>query len=129
MSSDPTTPHPGERRHPGPRPQATGRDLAWAALAAGIAVVTVLQVIALGAALLQAEVEPTLGRLLLAFVITVVWWLTIYWLVLGAWRRSVWGCPFPHAGDDGFDGIMRCPRHGDAARRPRNRDDDAPARN
>jgi hypothetical protein len=39
----------------------------------------------------------------------VVWFLTIYWLVAGAWRRSVWGCPFEHTEDAHFD--RRCQRH------------------
>lgn len=125
MSDDPVTPRPGEPRHPGPRPHATWRDLVWAALAVAIAVVTVVQVVGLGAALLRSELEPTIGGVLLGFAITVVWWLTIHWLVLGAWRRSVWGCPFPHTPDDGLDGVMRCPRHGDLTAPHPHRDDDA----
>jgi hypothetical protein len=49
------------------------------------------------------------GGLFLGFVVTVVWLLTVYWLVMGAWRRSVWGCPFDH--DAGATDDRRCVRH------------------
>ncbi len=112
-------PTPGDPRHPGPRPAATWRDLAWGTLAGTIATITLVQVIGLTVTLLRSGVQPTVGGVLLGFVITVVWWLTIHWLVLGAWRRSVWGCPFPHAGDDLGDAAATCPRHGRvSAQRP-----------
>ena len=105
-------PSPGDPRHSGPRPAGTWRDLAWATLAVAIATITIVQVVGLVVTLLRLEVEPTAGGIVLGFVITVAWWLTIHWLVLGAWRRSVWGCPFPHAGDDLTDPSAACPRHG-----------------
>ena len=105
-------PTPGDPRHPGPRPAATWRDLAWATLAVAIATITIIQVIGLTVALLRLDVQPTAGGIVLGFVVTVVWWLTIHWLVLGAWRRSVWGCPFAHTGDDLGDPAVTCPRHG-----------------
>jgi hypothetical protein len=63
------------------------------------------------------ETAPTGGALFLGFLITVVWLLTIFWLVMGAWRRTVWGCPFEH--DEEAAAARRCPRH---AAPPRRRD-------
>jgi hypothetical protein len=102
-------PAPGDPRDTGPRPHATPRDLAWAALAAVIAGATVLQLIGLVLAVTRPGLEPSGVGLFLGFLVTVVWLSTIYWVVMGAWRRSVWGCPFHHdtAGRD----ARRCPRH------------------
>jgi hypothetical protein len=82
----------------------------WVGLAAVLALVTVVQLVALVRALVGDDV-PTLGGggLLLGFLVTVVWLLTIAWVVLGAWRRSVWGCPFSH--DAAAPEARRCPRH------------------
>ncbi len=102
-------PVPGEPRDPGPRPNATPRDLAWASLAVVIGGATGLQLIGLVLAVSRPGLEPGGGGLLLAFLVTVVWLLTIYWLVMGAWRRSVWGCPFHH--DVAVMDGRRCPRH------------------
>jgi hypothetical protein len=104
-----SAPQPGDPRDPGPRPRATGRDLVWGLLAAGVAVLTAAQLGALFVALLRLETRPTTGGFVLGFLITVVWLLTIWWLVAGAWRRTVWGCPFHHtsAGAD----ARRCTRH------------------
>ena len=102
-------PRPGDPRHDGPRPEATWRDLFWASLAFGLGAGTLVQFVVLGARLLQLQVRPSVGGVLLGFLITVAWLLTIYWLALGAWRRSIWGCPFRHT-EDGYVGA-RCPRH------------------
>jgi hypothetical protein len=113
-------PMPGDRRDVGPRPNATPRDLAWACLAGSVAGVTVFQLIGLVLAVSRPGLDPDRGGLFLAFLVTVVWLVSIYWVVMGAWRRSVWGCPFHH--DVTRRGGRRCPRHlqvPDASRPPR----------
>jgi hypothetical protein len=72
--------------------------------------VTAVQLVALVRALVGDEL-PALGGggLLLGFAVTVVWLLTIAWFTLGAWRRTVWGCPFAHAHD--APAARRCIRH------------------
>lgn len=102
-------PVPGDPRDPGPRPHATGADVFWGLLAAAIGTLTGVQFIGLAVRLGGLPERPSLGGLILGFTITVVWLLTIYWLTMGAWRRSVWGCPFDHR----RDGVAtrRCVRH------------------
>ena len=103
-------PRPGDPRSAGPRPRGTFRDGAWLALTSTLIVVTVLQVIRLVWTLLTSDqVQVSGGRAFIGFVITVVWLLTIFWLTAGAWRRSVWGCPFEHTTDAHYD--RRCRRH------------------
>jgi hypothetical protein len=103
-------PRPGDPRSTGPRPRAGLRDVVWLTLAIGLATLTVWQV---GRLAVVAATDPKLqvsgAGLVLAFAITVVWLLTVYWLVMGAWRRSVWGCPFEHGAD--ATTTHRCPRH------------------
>jgi hypothetical protein len=72
-------------------------------------VVTVVQLVGLAVAAAHLQPAPSTGGLVLGFLVTVVWLLTIYWLVMGAWRRSVWGCPFDHRHDAAP--ARRCPRH------------------
>jgi hypothetical protein len=111
-STDPRTgqqPAPGDPRDRGPRPHATGPDVFWGLLAAAIGGLTAVQFIGLAVALSRLPERPSTGGLLLGFVITVVWLLTVYWLTMGAWRRSVWGCPFHHRHDGPPAG--RCVRH------------------
>ena len=117
-----TPPAPGDPRSTGPRPAAGAKDVAWLGLAVGLVVITMVQ---LGAVVVRAttdpNVAPTTGTLLLAFVVTVVWLLTVYWLAVGSWRRTVWGCPFDHT--EAAPGPRRCERHGlltddDLAARP-----------
>lgn len=55
------------------------------------------------------DIRITTGGAVLGFLITVMWFLTIYWLAAGAWRRSVWGCPFEHTEDT--PDARRCQRH------------------
>ena len=114
-------PAPGDPRDPGPRPRPTVRDLAWGTLTGGLVAVTAVQFVVLTVALLRLEVRPSTGGLFVGFLITVVWLLTIHWLALGAWRRSVWGCPFHHT-TRGAD-ARRCVRH---ALVPHDDDRDAP---
>lgn len=111
MSEPPTDPPaPGDPRSAGPRPAAGPRDLAWAALAVLLVAVTALQLARLA---YRAATDPDVvaggGALLLAFVVTVVWLLTIYWLSAGSWRRTVWGCPFEHRRR--APSARRCERH------------------
>jgi hypothetical protein len=122
-----TPPAPGDPRSSGPRPPARAKDVAWLGLAVVLVGLTVVQLglLAIRAAT-DPDVAPTTGTLLLAFVVTVVWLLTVYWLAVGSWRRTVWGCPFDHAA--AAPATRRCQRHGllgdaDLAARPR---DDAP---
>jgi hypothetical protein len=103
-------PTPGDPRSEGPRPEATWRDAAWAALAAVVVVVTVAQ---LGRLAYRAATDPDVvlstGMLVLAFVVTVVWLMTVFWVSVGSWRRTVWGCPFDHLPSS--PSARRCPRH------------------
>ena len=57
----------------------------------------------------RPDAAPTAAGLVLAFVVTVVWLLTVYWLAMGAWRRAIWGCPFEH--DTAAPAARRCPRY------------------
>jgi hypothetical protein len=104
-------PAPGDPRSSGPRPRARAKDLVWGALSIVVVAVTVWQ---LGRLVYLAATDPDIapsgGMLGLAFVITVVWLLTIFWVSVGAWRRTVWGCPFEHTED--APRLRRCPRHG-----------------
>jgi hypothetical protein len=106
-------PRPGDPRSTGPRPPATGKDLGWAALAVSLSVITATQFVGLTLSLLRLEQRPGGGALFLGFLVTVVWLLTIWWLVMGAWRRTVWGCPFDHHADTSEP--RRCPRHAQVA--------------
>ncbi len=73
-------------------------------------VVTVVQ---LGRLVYVAATDPDVvlstGMLVLAFVVTVVWLMTVFWVSVGSWRRSVWGCPFDHL--ETSPQARRCPRH------------------
>ncbi|WP_157042085.1 hypothetical protein [Nitriliruptor alkaliphilus] len=103
-------PRPGDPASSGPRPRPSFRDGFWIALTGALVVVTVLQLIRLVWTLATSDqIQVTGGGALLGFLVTVVWLLTIYWLVAGAWRRSVWGCPFEHTEDAHYD--RRCQRH------------------
>ena len=103
-------PRPGDPRSDGPRPRGTFRDGFWIALTGALIVVTVLQLIRLVWTLVTSDqVRISGGGAFLGFLVTVVWLLTIFWLAAGAWRRSVWGCPFEHTESAGFD--RRCRRH------------------
>jgi hypothetical protein len=102
-------PRPGDPRSRGPRPAATPRDLLWGLLVVALVVVTAVQVVGLAVAAARLQPPPSSGGLVLGFLVTVVWLLTIYWLAMGAWRRSVWGCPFDHRDD--APPARRCPRH------------------
>jgi hypothetical protein len=104
-------PAPGDPRSSGPRPRPRARDLGWAALAVAVVAVTLWQLGRLAyVAATDPDVAPSGGMLVVAFVVTVVWLLTVFWVSVGSWRRSVWGCPFEHAED--APRLRRCPRHG-----------------
>jgi len=107
--SSTTGPQPGDPRSAGPRPPGGWRDGLWLGMAAGLAGLTAFQFLRLAWVALTGDLPVSGGGLFLAFLITVVWLMTIYWLVVGAWRRSVWGCPFEHTDDAADD--RRCPRH------------------
>lgn len=102
-------PRPGDPRSTGPRPPAAPRDLLWGLLVVALVLVTAVQLVGLAVAAARLQPPPTTGGLVLGFLVTVVWLLTISWLVLGAWRRSVWGCPFEHRVD--APPARRCARH------------------
>ena len=82
----------------------------WLALAVALVALTAVQLVALVRALVGDDL-PRIGGagLLLGFAITVVWLLTVAWFTLGAWRRTVWGCPFAHTRDAPV--ARRCVRH------------------
>lgn len=106
--TDDAGPRPGDGRDRGPRPTATGADLGWASVAGVLVTVTVVQLAALVLRLGSTDGTSS-GGLVAAFLITLLWLLTITWLALGAWRRSVFGCPFRHTIEDAAS--WRCPRH------------------
>jgi hypothetical protein len=104
-------PRPGDPRDEGPRPRGRAGDVGWVALAVVLLVLTAVQLVGLVLVLTREDGPPLgAGGLFLGFVVTVVWLLTIAWFALGAWRRSVWGCPFSH--DPTAAPARRCPRHG-----------------
>ncbi len=116
MSGDPTSsrtgepPQPGDPRDRGQRPRAGWRDRAWVLVAGALGGVTIFQFVRLGiVAMTDPELEVSGLGLLLGFVITVVWLLIVWWVLAGAWRRTVWGCPFAHLEDAAP--TRRCPRH------------------
>jgi hypothetical protein len=118
-------PRPGDPRDPGPRPSARGRDLLWLGLAAVLVAGTAVQLVALVRALLTDELPPIGGAgLVLGFAITVVWLLTVAWFSLGAWRRTVWGCPFSHTHQ--ASAARRCVRHAMVDPPPTDPDRDGP---
>lgn len=102
-------PNPGDPRDSGPRPPARARDVAWLLLAIALIALTAAQTVNLVISLVRLDGQASGGGLFLGFVITVVWFLAIYWLAMGAWRRSVWGCPFQHT--ESATPARRCPRH------------------
>jgi hypothetical protein len=108
-----SAPAPGDPRDAGPRPPPTWRDAGWGLLAGGLVGLTAVQFVGLAIGLTRLEARPSGGGLFLGFLITVVWLLTIYWLAMGAWRRSVWGCPFQHVA--AAPEVRRCPRHATVA--------------
>jgi hypothetical protein len=106
----PGAPRPGDPASRGPRPSPRLTDIVWLTLTSALLVVTVFQVIRLVITVLTSpDVQVTGGGAFLGFLVTVVWFLTIYWVTAGAWRRSVWGCPFEHAEDAVWE--RRCRRH------------------
>ena len=102
-------PEPGDPRSAGPRPRSTFRDLGWVLLAVTLVTATLAQVVGLLLAVTRLETAPSTLGLVLGFLVTVGWFLTIYWFAMGAWRRSVWGCPFDHTTEASFE--RRCQRH------------------
>jgi hypothetical protein len=119
-------PRPGDPRDPGPRPRGQARDVLWVALVAVLVTVTAVQLVALARALFGRELPAFgTGGLLLGFAVTVVWLLTVAWFALGAWRRSVWGCPFAHSSE--APELRRCPRHPWVDRPAGDDGDEAPA--
>jgi hypothetical protein len=103
-------PRPGDPRDAGPRPPARTRDVLWAALGVVLVVVTAVQLAVLVGVLMGGDLPPLgAGGRFLGFAFTVAWLLTVAWFALGAWRRSVWGCPFAHRAD--APDRRRCPRH------------------
>lgn len=104
-------PRPGDPASRGPKPRGGLRDGLWLAATVTLLVVTALQVVRL---VVRVATDPDVQvggtGALLGFLVTLVWFLFIYWLAAGAWRRSVWGCPFEHTEDAAFE--RRCPRHG-----------------
>lgn len=103
-------PRPGDPASDGPRPPATWRDRVWAGMTALVLTVTLL----LGGLILSfvafsGEVQPTGGTSFLGFLATVATGMIVFWVSVGAWRRTVWGCPFEHAADAAW--VVRCRRH------------------
>lgn len=74
-----------------PREPTSWRDVFWRAVAA-VSGVWFLQAI--------ADVGLLIGVLLLA---------PAFFIVVGTWRRTIWGCPFPH--EPGAAQSDACPRH------------------
>ena len=102
-------PQPGDPRSQGPRPHATWRDRLWVLLGTSLVIVTVVEVVGLLIAVRRLSARPSTLGLVLGFLVTVGWFLTVYWVAMGTWRRSVWGCPFDHTTEAPFE--RRCTRH------------------
>lgn len=104
-------PRPGDPVSDGPRPAVAWRDLVWASL---MVVVVLLSVLILTAVVLYyaGSGEVQLGGLgtFIGFVVTAAALTNVFWLAAGAWRRTVWGCPFAHTEDAPWG--MKCQRHG-----------------
>lgn len=74
-----------------PQPPTSWRDLAWAAV---------------GAAAVAWFVKAIATATLVVGLLLVV---AGFFVVAGAWRRTIWGCPFSHDPDD--QTAESCPRH------------------
>lgn len=57
----------------------------------------------------SGDVEVTTGLSVMGFLFTVAGGMILFWLAVGAWRRTVWGCPFEHEADAPW--VARCQRH------------------
>ncbi len=57
----------------------------------------------------SGDVEVTTGTSIIGFLFTVAAGMIVFWLAVGAWRRTVWGCPFEH--DAAAPWVARCRRH------------------
>jgi hypothetical protein len=76
-----------------PELHATWRDYSWAAVSLLAAAATISAV---------ADSDILVGAIIL---------LAGIWIVVGAYRRTIWGCPFSHA----EDALDPCPRHDESA--------------
>lgn len=103
-------PRPGDPAAGGPRPAATARDVLWSTLGAVLLAVTVFQTVRLAWTLATSpDVDVTGLGAILGFLVTFAWFWIVYWVAAGAWRRTVWGCPFQHVEDAPWE--RRCSRH------------------
>ena len=57
----------------------------------------------------SGDVDVTPGLSVLGFLFTAAAGMIVFWLAVGSWRRTVWGCPFSHAADAPW--VARCKRH------------------
>lgn len=85
------------------RPQASWRDALWVAGGLLLTAWPTWQALEGISAAVRPPVAP--GSLLVAGV----WGVIAGLLGAGAWRRTVWGCPFPHSACG--NGARPCPRH------------------
>lgn len=103
-------PRPGDPASDGPRPDAGWRDLIWAAVTgATLAVALALGGLTLSYVAFSGEVQVTGGVAVLGFLATVASGMIVFWVAVGAWRRTVYGCPFDHRDTAPWE--RRCRRH------------------
>lgn len=57
----------------------------------------------------SGDVEVTPGLSVLGFLFTAAAGMIVFWVAVGSWRRTVWGCPFAHEADAPW--AARCRRH------------------
>lgn len=106
----PGAPRPGDPAAGGPRPPARVRDVVWSLLGAVLVAVTVVQSGRLAVTLATSpDVDLSGIGVVVGIVVTIAWYLIVYWVTAGAWRRTVWGCPFAHTADAPWE--RRCQRH------------------
>jgi hypothetical protein len=78
-------------------------------MAVVLLVSAVLALLVLSWVAFSGDVDVTPGLSVLGFLFTAAAGMIVFWLTVGSWRRTVWGCPFAHAADAPW--AARCRRH------------------
>lgn len=84
--------------------------MVWASLLGIVLLLSLaLAVLILSWVAFSGDVDVTGGVALLGFIFTAMAGMIVFWLTVGSWRRTVWGCPFAHEADAPW--VARCRRH------------------